>query len=173
VKAAIDAFSGPAQPSGAKSEAAAPYPKQAREWQRGIEAAVRGLQRRGWLKKEPARRYRDSVKAAVERVAQLEADRRMLSALPASEGFPAKLERAAQALIARLERTHRALTRLLAESALQQAPIEDENLRDAADELESLVAALEDVGAASARVEALTGDDERRLREEVTNLTKG
>ena len=121
------------------------YHEQARRWRGGIAKAVRALQKREWLTRDDARRYRESADGAARRVRSMERDLKTLCSLPASEEWVGKLDEAAQTLVSRLERTHRALTRLLAESALQTAPTAGMNIRDAAEELESLVAALDDV----------------------------
>lgn len=118
---------------------------QARRWKRGIEATVGHLRRRGWLTKDDARRYTRSVDAAVMRIRDLEGDIATLRSLPGGEGSVATLQAAADTLLSRLERTHRALVRLLAESALEKAPLAQESLGQAADELESLLAALGEV----------------------------
>jgi hypothetical protein len=152
----------------------ATHHQQARKWQRGIATTVGQLQKRGWLKKEDARRYRESVDAAVERIRCLEQDLRTLRSLPASEGLADDLEEAARTLVARLEQTHRAVARLLAESSLHRAPSVDAKLREAADELESLVAALEEVNGStvsSAAESVASGKttEQRRASEALTD----
>jgi len=151
------ALFGPAAPRQVAPSRTASHHRQACEWQRGINTTVGRLQKRRWIPKADARRYRDSAAAAVQRVRSLEHDLATLRSLPASDELARELEEAARTLVSRLERTHRALARLLAQSALQREPTVDLNLRDAVDEIESLVAALEDVnGRAGASVAAAT-----------------
>jgi len=136
------------------------YHRQARRWQRGINTTVGRLRRRDWIERDDAKRYRQSVGSAVERIHSLEHDLKTLRSLPASEELADELESVAQTLLSRLERTHRALAKLLAESALQRAPVVDQNLRDSADEVESLVTALQEVSG--------VGEDVRKVEEELT-----
>ncbi|MBM3474663.1 MAG: hypothetical protein FJX75_15470 [Armatimonadetes bacterium] len=126
------------------------HSRQAQQWQRGIRTTVGRLRKHNWLSKQDARRYRQSVDMAIERIRSLEHDIKTLRALPGSLELADELEKVAATLVGRLERTHHALARLLAESALERAPIVDAKLREATEELESLVAALAEVGAASA-----------------------
>lgn len=119
--------------------------REAQRWRRGIQTTVSRLCGRGWLTKKDAKRYSRSVDAAVARIRALEKDITTLQSLPEGEGSAAQLQSVADTLLSRLERTHRALVRLLAQSALEKAPVVQESLGQAADELESLLAALEEV----------------------------
>jgi len=134
--------------------------RQARRWQRGINTTVARLRRRDWIERDDAKRYRQSVSSAVQRIRSLEHDLRTLRSLPSSDELADELESVTETLLSRLERTHRALAKLLAESALQRAPMVDAKLRDAADEVESLVSALQEVNGAD--------EEERRGEEELT-----
>jgi len=153
------------------------YSRQAREWQRGIDTTVRRLRKHNWLSRQDAKRYRQSVEAAIERIRSLEHDIKTLRGLRGSAELADDLEKVAQTLVSRLERTHCALARLLAESALERAPIVDAKLREATEELESLVAALAEVGAASGPLtttvvpEATEAEEEPRRKAAVTDET--
>jgi len=136
--------------------------RRARRWQRGINTTVGRLRRRNWIDKGDAKRYCESVASAVARIRSLEADVRTLRSLPASNELAEELDAMAQTLLARLERTHQALAKLLAESALERAPLVDANLRDATEEVEALVAALADVNGST------TEEEERRAVESLT-----
>ena len=131
------------------------YYRQAREWRSGIATTVRRLQKRDWLSRDDGRRYRESADSAVDRVRSIERDLGTFRSLPASEEWVRKLDEVARNLVSRLERTHRALARLLAESALQRAPTVEMELQDATDELESLIAALEDINGDSSVPDAI------------------
>jgi len=146
------------------------YGRQARQWQRGIKTTVGRLRKHNWLSRQDAKRYRQSVDAAIERIRSLEHDIKTLRALPGSGELADELEAVAGTLVGRLERTHRALARLLAESALERAPIVDAKLRDATEELESLVAALAEVSA-TAEPAAPVVEEESRPKEALTDET--
>jgi hypothetical protein len=165
----------PATP-GAKHAPHVAYSRQARQWQRGIQTTVSRLRKHDWLSKQDAKRYRQSVDAAIERIRSLEHDVKTLRGLPGSAGLADELETVAGTLVRRLERTHSALARLLAESALERAPIVDAKLREATEELESLVAALAEVGAASVPSVTVTpgasaADEESRPKRAATDET--
>jgi len=169
-------FFGLVSPPQARPARTASYSRQAREWQRGIAATIKRLRKRNWIEKDDAKRYRESADAAVERIVSLERDLKTLRSVPAAEELAREVEAVARNLVSRLERTHRALARLLAESALKHAPAVEINLRDAADELESLVAALEDVDAGStpqavkaARVAAASADEPPQRAQDQVN----
>jgi hypothetical protein len=132
------------------------FHRRARRWQRGIRATLARLRRRKWLGQEEAKRYSQSVASAVTRIRSLESDLRTLRSLPASASLADDLEATAENLLSRLERTHHALARLLAESALERAPLVDAKLRDATEEVEALVSALADVTA--------SGEEEKERR---------
>jgi len=150
--------------AGTRPTAQESYHARARRWQRAINTTVGRLRGRRWIDRDAAKRYQQTVAAAVGRIRSLEADLATLRSLPSSGDLADELDAAAQTLVARLERTHHALAKLLAESALQHAPVVDANLRDATDEVEALVSALAEVSNSSAGLE----DKERRAIESLT-----
>jgi len=131
--------------------------RQARQWRGGIKATVRRLRRRGWLSKDDAKRYCDIANTAVKRVKALEGDLHTMHSLPATEKWATRIDAAAVLIVERLERTHLALVQLLAESAIQPDSGIEADLREAADEMESLIAALADVRSAGP-VSTATGE---------------
>ncbi len=136
------------------------YAREAREWQDGIAKTVGRLRKRGWLSREDARRYRKVADASVDRVRALEKDLETLRSVPASERWEGEVEGAARKIVDYLERTHQGLVRLLAESAIQRAPAVELGLKEAADDLEGLLAALEDLEAESPVAETIAEADE-------------
>ena len=129
----------------------------AKQWRGGIKATVRRLRRRGWLSKDDAKRYCDIANTAVKRVKALEGDLHTMHSLPATEKWATRIDAAAALIVERLERTHLALVQLLAESAIQPDSGIEADLREAADEMESLIAALADVRSAGP-VSTATGE---------------
>lgn len=150
------------------------YSRQASEWQKGIVTTVGRLRKRGWLSKQDARRYRDVADASVDRVRALEQDLETLRSVPSSEQWEGEVEGAVRKIVSHLERTHQGLVRLLAESAVQRAPAVELSLKEAADDLESLLAALEDleqgslVAGAAVQV-AEDGEPRDRVRTDLRN----
>ncbi|MBM3500790.1 MAG: hypothetical protein FJX74_19190 [Armatimonadetes bacterium] len=168
---AAEGLSGSARPVETAPAREESYHRRARRWQRGINTTVGRLRRRRWVQRDEAKRYRESVSSAVTRIRSLESDVRTLRSLPASGELADQLEAMAQTLLARLERTHHALAKLLAESALERAPLIDAKLRDATDEVEALVTALADVSASSP---ASAEEEERRAIESLeTTVERG
>ncbi len=150
------------------------YSREARQWQKGIAATVGRLRKRDWLSKADARRYREVADASVARVRALEKDLATLRSVPASEQWEGEVERATRKIVDHLERTHQGLVRLLAESALQRAPAVEISLKEAGDDLESLLAALEDLEAASSVSEAAAEvEEDSGLRERVRAALRG
>ena len=136
------------------------YGRQARQWQKGIATTAGRVGKRGWLSKQDARRYREVADSSVARVRALERDLATLRSVPASQKWEGEVERAAEKIVDHLERTHEGLVRLLAESAVQRAPAVELSLKEAADDLESLLAALEDLESQSPVATTADMDDE-------------
>ncbi len=135
------------------------YRSQAREWRVGIRKTIRRLRKRRWLSRGDALRYWKVADAAVLRLRALEGDLMTLRSLPATEKWTASVDKAARTIVDRLEQTHMALVKLLAESALQPDEGVASDLRESADELESLLAAIEDVkGSGPMSTSTLTAD---------------
>jgi hypothetical protein len=146
-----------------------PYYDKAREWQRGIVTTVRRLRGRGWLSRQDAARYHGIARASVKRLRALDRDLATLRSVPASDHWEREVEEAAQTVVDHLQRTHHGLVRLLAESAVQRGPAVEMGLREAADDLESLLAALEDLEAGSqVGDEAFAGAESDRRPERET-----
>ena len=149
VAAIAGALAGAGRTRTRAEERHASHLRQARQWRSGIKATVRRLRRRGWLSRDDAKRYRDIAGAAVRRVKALEGDLHTMHSLPSTEKWATRIDAAAALIVERLERTHLALVQLLAESAIQPDSGIEADLREAADEMESLIAALADVRSAS------------------------
>jgi hypothetical protein len=114
-----------------------------REWQRGICATVQRLRRRRWLAGKDARRYCEIADAAVHRLRAIDEDILLMGSLPTGESWVQALRDGAEGILHHLERTHNALVRLLAASAVQRIPAMELDLQEAGDELQALAAALE------------------------------
>jgi hypothetical protein len=117
----------------------------AREWERGIDATAQRLRRRKWLSKKDASRYCETADMAVQRLQQLDEDLAMVESLPASQPWAQTIREGADRILHHLERTHNALARLLAQSAVQAIPGMEQDVQEAADELQALLGALEQI----------------------------
>ena len=86
---------------------------------------------------------------ARRRAKELEGDLKAMRSLPSTESHMPRLEAAAAKTVEGLERTHRALVELLAQAAMQPDSGIEAALLEAADELETLAAAVQDVEGAT------------------------
>jgi len=117
----------------------------AREWRQGIGTLAQRLRRRKWLSREDTRRYLETADLAVARLHTLDEDLIVMDSLPAAQPWTPTICDGAERILHHLERTHNALARLLAQSAVQAIPAMEEDVQQAADELQALLAALEHV----------------------------
>ncbi len=117
----------------------------AREWRQAIGTLAQRLRRRKWLSKDDTRRYLETADLAVARLHTLDEDLIVMDSLPAAQPWTPTICDGAERILHHLERTHNALARLLAQSAVQAIPAMEEDVQQAADELQALLAALEHV----------------------------
>ncbi len=143
----------------------------AREWQRGIVATAQRLRRRRWLSREDAHHYCEIADLAVRRLREIDEDLIVMASLPVTQPWTQTVLDGARRILEHLERTHNALARLLAQSAAQAIPAMEQDIQEAADELQALLAALDQLAAEKA--DPVTGmTEEEALRSLATTTTR-
>jgi len=142
----------------------------AREWQRGIVATAQRLRRRKWLSKKDAHRYCETTDLAVQRLREIDEDLIVMKSLPVTQPWTQTILDGARRILEHLERTHNALARLLAQSAVQAIPAMEQDVQEAADELQALLAAVDQLAAEKA--DSVTGMTEEEALRSVASATR-